>query len=677
MSQDVAALQIRLEATTARFERQLQRADRAMQRRTRSMSRSAQTLDRRLEKVGDKFGVNLAVRAAAAAAAIAAIGKVVTDVARNGDKFKLLEARFTALTGSAERGEAAFQGVLGIVQETGTSIDDVAGSVSRFTLAAEAIGATDEEVRQLTENVIKLGQVGGASNQELSSGAQQLAQALASGRLQGDELRSILENMPLVAKAIADGLGVSVGHLRQMGSEGELTARKVFDAILSKTDEVEDQFSQLPVTLDRAAGQLAGAWSQFTAELDESLGVSQALVRVLQGATALINQIGQVKGPDEQLIADIERLQTLKRLNEPRPGNRMAGTKDAEIANLTASIAERTRQAAATKPVTVPKAADVSGGTPRRRGGGGRSSRQSVDTDSAARMVQSVRDRIQALNDERGAIGLVGGELARYNARVEASRIENELLALARKENTVVTEAEAAEIRNLANEYVVLSDIMANDREQLEANAKAAEKAAKQQEDLANSIENAATNFANAITQAESFEDALKAIGAQLAQLAAQAVAGQGPLGGLFNELIGVTAGGVGGLFSGGTGSAAGSTVKAGGTVTKFATGGIVRGPTPFPMANGSGLMGEAGPEAIMPLSRGPGGKLGVAASVGGSTVIVNTENHAGAEITAQQSGPNLGIMVEQAVAKSIAQGGRVHKSIRQTFQLSSPTTRR
>jgi tape measure domain-containing protein len=110
---------------------------------------------------------------------------------------------------------------------------------------ADAIGATDEQVVQLTSNILKLGAIGGGSAQEIRSGVIQLGQALASGRLQGDELRSILENLPLVARAIADGLGVGVGKLREMGKAGELTAQTVFDALLSRTDEVNRKFETL------------------------------------------------------------------------------------------------------------------------------------------------------------------------------------------------------------------------------------------------------------------------------------------------------------------------------------------------------------------------------------------------------------------------------------------------
>ena len=696
MNQDIAALQIRLEATTAKFERQLKRADDAMRKRTQSMSRSAQTLDRRLESVGDKFGVKLALRAGAAAVAIGAVAKAVTDVVRNGDKFKLLEARFTAVTGSAERGAQAFQNVLSIVEETGVSIDDAASSVSRFTLAAESIGATDEEVKQLTSNVIKLGQVGGASGQELSSGATQLAQALASGRLQGDELRSILENMPLVAKAIADGLNVSVGELRAMGSEGELTSRKVFDAMLSKTDEIEDAFQQLPVTLDRAAGQLAGSWAKFTAELDKSLGISEALVSTLQAANSALeelaenrrkiaefeNRINQPPPIDRATLtpadsggvstANIERLGTAADFSEVNRkatealARRAAMIADDALAGLNNSAIPVGRPGSSSNPINL-----RSGGGRARRGGGSRSAAPRVDTDSAVRMVQSIQERVQALNEERGALGLAGQELERYRARLEASRIESDLAKLAARENTVVTDEQRQQIGALADEYLILAENLARERAEMESHAEAVELAAQKQEDLANSLEGVASKFIGAIQQADSFTDALKNIGLQLAELALQAALGKGPLGDVFNDLIGVSSGGIAGLFSGT--SSGGAAAASGGS--SFLPPGFARGG----VAKGMAIVGENGPELINVGS--PSRVFSNASSkhmIGNSApVVVNISNTSGAEITAQQSGPNLEILVEQAVSRSISQGGRVNKAIRQSFQLGQPATRR
>ena len=107
--------------------------------------------------------------------------------------------------------------------------------------------------------------------------------------------------------------------------------------------------------------------------------------------------------------------------------------------------------------------------------------------------------------------------------------------------------------------------------------------------------------------------------------------------------------------------------------VTPFAKGGIVSGPTIFPFANGTGLMGEAGPEAIMPLSRGSDGKLGVAAANGNSAPKITINNYSGQE--ASTSSDNMGnIIVEigRAIAQDITGGGPTYRAIKSTFGISN-----
>lgn len=107
--------------------------------------------------------------------------------------------------------------------------------------------------------------------------------------------------------------------------------------------------------------------------------------------------------------------------------------------------------------------------------------------------------------------------------------------------------------------------------------------------------------------------------------------------------------------------------------VTAFANGGVVGGPTIFPFANGVGLMGEAGPEAIMPLARGADGKLGVSAANGNSAPNVIINNYSGQDATASSdSAGNLVIEIGRAIAQDITSGGPSYRAIRTTFGLGS-----
>jgi len=107
--------------------------------------------------------------------------------------------------------------------------------------------------------------------------------------------------------------------------------------------------------------------------------------------------------------------------------------------------------------------------------------------------------------------------------------------------------------------------------------------------------------------------------------------------------------------------------------VTPFAKGGVVGGPTIFPFANGVGLMGEAGPEAIMPLARGADGRLGVTAANGNSAPSVIINNYSGQDATASSdSAGNLVVEIGRAIAQDITSGGPSYRAIRTTFGLGN-----
>jgi len=220
--------------------------------------------------------------------------------------------------------------------------------------------------------------------------------------------------------------------------------------------------------------------------------------------------------------------------------------------------------------------------------------------------------------------------------------------------------------------------------------------------DLMNSLEQSiSTAFGEFITGSASAGDAFKRLAStiiqelirieiQNAKVGKASLIGSlfkgigGLLGGLggggFGASAALGASGAGVMASGGfvpfigPGMAKGG-VFSGGNVTPFARGGVINRPTLFPMAKGAGLMGEAGPEAIMPLTRGPDGKLGVAG--GGTSVNVNIINQAGAEVETRQNGPDIDVIIRKAVASDIAGGGQIYRAIGQRFETSTRLTRR
>ncbi len=232
--------------------------------------------------------------AGAAATAIAALaaGTVAAGVAvaRAGDQATESIARLQAATGSIAAAEVAYQGLYRLSQQTGVAVSESAGAFARFALAAREVGATNDQVLALVRTVQQAGIVAGASTAETTSTVMQLGQALASGKLQGDELRSILENMPTLAEALARQLGIGVGELRKMGEEGKLTADVVMPALLRAGERINAEFEKLPPTMGRSFSILGEAMTRFAADLDRALGLSQAIARAAQAAAAAVDR---------------------------------------------------------------------------------------------------------------------------------------------------------------------------------------------------------------------------------------------------------------------------------------------------------------------------------------------------------------------------------------------------
>ncbi|HEV7455908.1 MAG TPA: tape measure protein [Roseococcus sp.] len=244
----------------------------------------------------------------AAAAALGALFVAARQVAQAGDQFTTTMNRLQAATGSVEAAGAVYRQLVDLSQQTGAAIGESANAFVRFSIAAREIGATNSQVITLTRTIQQAGIIAGSSAQESAAGVLQLGQALASGRLQGDELRSILENMPTLAEALARELGVSVGQLRTMGSEGQLTSDRVFQALLRASEQINEQFERMTPTMGRAFSALGQAMLDFVGRLDQALGLSQGIARAATAAAAAVRGAGGFFFPDEgqRAAADVQ-----------------------------------------------------------------------------------------------------------------------------------------------------------------------------------------------------------------------------------------------------------------------------------------------------------------------------------------------------------------------------------
>lgn len=125
---------------------------------------------------------------------------------------------------------------------------DMANVVSKLGILAGSSFKNNDELIAFTELMNKNFIIGGASIQEQTAAMYQLTQAMAAGKLQGDEFRSIMENAPLLAEAIAEYTGKTKGELKEMSSDGVITAEIIKNAMFSAADEINDRFEKMPMT---------------------------------------------------------------------------------------------------------------------------------------------------------------------------------------------------------------------------------------------------------------------------------------------------------------------------------------------------------------------------------------------------------------------------------------------
>ncbi|EDV3611764.1 tape measure protein [Salmonella enterica subsp. enterica serovar 4,[5],12:i:-] len=223
-------------------------------------------------------------------------GKAFVDTAT---KVELLQSRINLYTATSVESQQIFAQLVQQANRAGTDIDAVANSFQRFAAAGKDAGISNQVILQFTDNLQKMARVSGASSAEASAAIYQLSQAFASGRLQGDEFRSVSEQLPTVLQVLAKQMGVTTGGLKQLGSDGEITRDKLL-LLNNATDDISAQFDKLPRSVDQSATALRNNLSVAIAELDQQISASKFLAKFLDmlaggvsGATELIKAADQ------------------------------------------------------------------------------------------------------------------------------------------------------------------------------------------------------------------------------------------------------------------------------------------------------------------------------------------------------------------------------------------------
>ncbi|MCK4609476.1 MAG: tape measure protein [Gammaproteobacteria bacterium] len=193
------------------------------------------------------------------------------------DKYKLLEGRLKLVTKTTAELESVQEKLFKSAQRTRVAYESSIDLYTRLARSSEHLGTSQDDLLQITETLNKAIIVSGATSTEASNALIQLGQGMASGALRGDELRSVLEQLPRVAKAIAEGMGITIGQLREFGTQGKLTAESVIKAIKSQGAVIDKEFKRMPRTVGQAMTEVKNEMDKLIISMDSSAGGSKDL----------------------------------------------------------------------------------------------------------------------------------------------------------------------------------------------------------------------------------------------------------------------------------------------------------------------------------------------------------------------------------------------------------------
>ena len=253
--------------------------------------------------LGRMVSISRALNFMVAIQALKQLKEMMSGLIKSGDDYIQTMARLKTIEDGTKTGQELKDGIMAAAQRSRTGFGIMADSVAKLRLqAGEAFKSNDEAIA-FAEQLNKLYKIGGASLEQQKAGTLQITQALASGVLRGDEFNSMMENAPLVAQKLARHLGVSVGQLRAMAKDGQLTGDTLKNALLGSAVETNAEFAKMPMTFADMMTQVGNvasyafqpliqAWQEFinsTAGQNFMAGLETAMFAIGQIALWLFN----------------------------------------------------------------------------------------------------------------------------------------------------------------------------------------------------------------------------------------------------------------------------------------------------------------------------------------------------------------------------------------------------
>ena len=223
----------------------------------------------------------------------AAVGKAFDYV----DNLTQMKARLNLVNDGLQTTAELQNMIYRAANDSRGSYEAMANSVAKLGLLAGDAFTSNKEIVGFTDLLNKAFTVSGAGEQEKSSAMYQLTQAMSSGKLQGDEFRSIMENAPMLADAIAKYMGKSKGELKELAAEGAITSDIIKAALFQAGDDINAKFAEMPMTFGQAATSIKNTWDysmqQVADKINDALNnpAVQAAIQNIQNAIMVLGAV--------------------------------------------------------------------------------------------------------------------------------------------------------------------------------------------------------------------------------------------------------------------------------------------------------------------------------------------------------------------------------------------------
>lgn len=275
------------------------------------MARGLDPITSQIPGAGFAAGLGgMSAGAAAFTASVASMAAAGVAIAQAGDAWTGYQSRLRAAGEDQGVVNRRMDELTQIALRSRSQLAPTIDLYSGISKSTQDLGKSQADVARVTETISKAFTIGGQSASTASGAILQLNQAFAAGALRGDELNSVLEGAPPLARLIATEFGIGVGELKKFGEEGKLGADRIFDAFLKGSREIDATFSSTTMTMSQAATNAGTALTQLGAEMDSVLGISQRMAKGLDAAAgAITGMVGAIRAfGDGKQLREIQNL---------------------------------------------------------------------------------------------------------------------------------------------------------------------------------------------------------------------------------------------------------------------------------------------------------------------------------------------------------------------------------